>query len=123
MSRSVLLLVDDGKQHVTLLRLALMQRGYSVVVVNGAARAAEWVKERPVDALLLSAPSEADLAFFAEARPRVVVALGAGTGQGVDAVLERPIDFAELDDILQDRLRRRTSGTRARAKVVKASSS
>ncbi|MDB5213480.1 MAG: hypothetical protein JWO86_1407, partial [Myxococcaceae bacterium] len=36
---------------------------------------------------------------------------------GFDIALARPIDFAELDASLRERMKKRVSGTRARAKV------
>jgi len=122
--RPLVLVVDDGKQHVTLLRLALMQRGFAVVVVHTSEGAHTMLRERPVDAALVTLPLEAAvalLATFGEARPQVTAALvqsdidaEAARASGFDLALTRPIDFGELDGALRDRMKRRTSGTRTR---------
>lgn len=123
--RPLILVVDDGKQHVTLLRLALMQRGYAVVVVHSAEGARTMVRERPVDAVLVTLELDAAadvLRDFGEARPHVAIAFappGEGGGEralgaGFDISLARPIDFAELDASLRICMKRRTSGTRRR---------
>jgi DNA-binding response OmpR family regulator len=128
--RPVVLVVDDGKHHVMLLRLALMQRGYAVIVVTTVEGAHTMVRERSVDALIATAPSAAAieaLGRFGEARPRVAIALATAsttdgevaTAAGFDLVIERPVDFGELDAALRSRLQRRTSGTRSRAKTGK----
>jgi|GEM_PF-4942075 len=124
--RPLVLVVDDGRQHVTLLRLALMQRGYAVVVVHTPEGAQTMVRERAVDAVLVTVPplAAADvLRAFGEARPAVAVAVTSSdmaveaSAAGFDHVLTRPIDFAELDAVLRDRMKRRASGTRAKARV------
>lgn len=126
--RPLVLVVDDGKQHVTLLRLALMQRGYAVVVVHSAQGARTMASERAVDAVLVTLDLEAAtqvLHDFGEKRPPVAIAFAApgddgaarAISAGFDIALARPIDFAELDASLRDRLKRRVSGTRVRAKV------
>ena len=127
-ARPLILVVDDGKLHVTLLRLALMQRGYSVVVVHSVEGARTMVREKPVDAVLVT--MELSLAAevvrdFGAARPDVAIAFAPPGEDGVqraldagfDIALMRPIDFAELDRSLRDRLKKRTSGTRARVGV------
>jgi DNA-binding response OmpR family regulator len=119
-TRPILLVVDDGKHHVTLLRLALMQRGYAVIVVSTVDGAKTMLRERSVDALLVSRDdAESVLASLGELRPRLAVALAtdpeASSLGGFDLALRRPIDFAELDDVLRARLFGRTSGTRRRA--------
>lgn len=123
--RPLILVVDDGRQHVTLLRLALMQRGYAVIVVHSAEGARTMIREKPVDAVLVTLeldPAAAVLRDFGEARPRVAIAFapagedGAARalGAGFDIALARPIDFAELDLSLRERMKRRVSGTRAK---------
>lgn len=128
--RSLILVVDDGRQHITLLRLALMQRGYAVVVVHSAEVARAMVHEKSVDAVLVT--SELSVAAqilrdFGEARPQIAIAFaepgddGAELAHaaGFDIALVRPIDFAELDTSLRERMKRRVSGTRARVRVRK----
>ena len=126
--RPLVLVVDDGKQHVTLLRLALMQRGYAVVVVHSAQGARTMIAERAVDAVLVTLDLDAAtevLRDFGATRPQVAIAFAApgedgaarATSAGFDIALARPIDFAELDASLRERLKTRVSGTRARAKV------
>ncbi|MBX3192052.1 MAG: hypothetical protein KF819_33990 [Labilithrix sp.] len=124
--RPLVLVVDDGRQHVTLLRLALMERGFAVVVVLSAEGARTMVREKPVDAVLTTLPLEAAseiLRDFGEARPHVAVAIvsegaeEAARAAGFDFALARPIDFGELDAALRERMSRRRSGTRARAKA------
>lgn len=123
--RPLVLVVDDGRQHVTLLRLALMQRGFAVIVVHSAEGARTMIREKPVDAVLVTLELEAAAAVlrdFGEARPRVAIAFapaGEGgaaraLGAGFDIALARPIDFAELDLSLRDRMKKRVSGTRAK---------
>jgi DNA-binding response OmpR family regulator len=127
-SRPLILVVDDGKLHVTLLRLALMQRGYAVIVVHSAEGARTMVREKAVDAVLvtLELTAAADVVRdFGEARPAVAIAFApAGEGgaeralaAGFDIALTRPIDFAELDTSLRDRLKKRVSGTRSRVRA------
>jgi CheY-like chemotaxis protein len=105
--RPLVLVVDDGKQHVTLLRLALMQRGYAVVVVHTAEGARTMVRERPVDAVLVTldlAAATEILRDFGETRPNVAIAFAApgddgaarALAAGFDIALARPIDFAVL---------------------------
>ena len=119
--------VDDGRQHVMLLRFALMQRGYAVVVVHSAEGARTMVREKPVDALLVTLELEAAsemLRDFGETRPRVAIAFAPGGDDGAvralaagfDIALARPIDFAELDALLRAHMKKRVSGTRARVK-------
>jgi DNA-binding response OmpR family regulator len=126
--RPLILVVDDGRQHVTLLRLALMQRGYAVVVVHSAEGAATMLREKPVDAVLVTLALDVATSIlrdFGEARPHVAIAFApAGDNgsdralaAGFDIALARPIDFAELDASLRERMKKRTSGTRARARV------
>ena len=124
--RPLVLVVDDGRQHVTLLRLALMQRGYAVVVVHSQEGACTMVRERSVDAVLVTLPLDAGLDVlraFGEAKPAVSVAvaptedLPRALASGFDLALTRPIDFAELDTILRERMKMRSSGTRTRARV------
>jgi DNA-binding response OmpR family regulator len=123
-ARPLILVVDDGRQHVTLLRLALMQRGYAVVVVHSAEGARTMIREKPVDAVLvtLSLAAAAEiLRDFGEARPHVAITFappgddGAERARaaGFDIALARPIDFAELDASLRERMKKRASGTRA----------
>lgn len=127
-ARPLILVVDDGKLHVTLLRLALMQRGYSVVVVHSVEGARTMVREKPVDAVLVTMDlslAAAVVRDFGAARPDVAIAFAPPGEDGVqraldagfDIALMRPIDFAELDRSLRDRLKKRTSGTRARVGV------
>lgn len=134
-SRPLVLVVEDGKQHVTLLRLALMQRGYAVVVVHSAEGARTMVREKAVDAVLVALELDAAteiLRDFGESRPHVAIAFappdadprgGASRAleAGFDIALARPIDFAVLDaslrDRLRDRLKQRRSGTRARVRA------
>lgn len=129
--RPLVLVVDDGKQHVTLLRLALMQRGYAVVVVHSAEGARTMVREKSVDAILITLELDAAavvLRDLGEARPRVAIAFapngedGATRAQsaGFDIALARPIDFAELDVSLREQMKKRTSGTRRRARATSA---
>src|SRR3954462_2784208 len=103
-SRPLILVVDDGKLHVTLLRLALMQRGYAVIVVHTAAGARTMNRKKPVDAVLvtLELSAAADVVRdFGEARPAIAVAFApAGIdgaeralAAGFDIALARPIDF------------------------------
>jgi DNA-binding response OmpR family regulator len=127
-TRPLVLVVDDGRQHVTLLRLALMQRGYAVVVVHSADGARTMIREKSVDAVLVALELDAAAAVlrdFGEARPHVAIAVApAGDdgparalAAGFDIALVRPIDFAELDASLRDRMKKkRASGTRARVK-------
>ncbi len=130
--RPLVLVVDDGKQHVTLLRLALMQRGYAVVVVHSAEGARTMVRERSVDAVLVTLALDAAaevLRDFGESRPHVAIAFAApgddgaarAISAGFDIALVRPIDFAELDASLRARLLSRTkrSGTRVRVRVTR----
>lgn len=129
--RPLILVVDDGKQHVTLLRLALMQRGYAVVVVHSAEGARTMVREKPVDAVLVTLELDAAadvLRDFGEARPHVAIVFappGEGGGDralraGFDIALARPIDFADLDMSLRTFMKKRTSGTRRRASAPRA---
>lgn len=131
-SRPLVLVVDDGKLHVTLLRLALMQRGYAVIVVHSTEGARTMIREKSVDAVLvtLELSAAADIVRdFGEARPQVAIAFappGADGAEralaaGFDIALARPIDFAELDASLRDRLARRVSGTRTRVRGVTGS--
>lgn len=126
--RPLVLVVDDGRQHITLLRLALMQRGYAVIVVHSAEGARTMVREKPVDAVLVTLALDAAaevLRDFGETRPHVAIAFAApgedgaarARAAGFDIALARPIDFAELDASLRDRLKKRVSGTRARVKA------
>lgn len=126
--RPLILVVDDGRQHVTLLRLALMQRGYAVVVVHSAEGARTMIREKPVDAVLVTSELSAAadvLRDFGEARPHVAIAFappgddGAerALAAGFDIALTRPIDFAELDASLRERMKKRGSGTRARVRA------
>jgi DNA-binding response OmpR family regulator len=128
MRRPLVLVVDDGKQHVTLLRLALMQRGYSVAVVHAPERARSLAEGRPFDAVLvtLDLPAAArTLAALGDARPSVAVLLAdevpeeLAAAAGFDAAFRRPVDFDDLDALLQRRVQRRTSGTLARVHVPK----
>ena len=129
-ARPLILVVDDGKLHVTLLRLALMQRGYSVVVVHSVEGARTMVREKRVDAVLvtLELPLAAEVVRdFGAARPDVAIAFAPPGDDGVqralaagfDIALVRPIDFAELDTSLRDRLKKRVSGTRARVAGIR----
>jgi DNA-binding response OmpR family regulator len=126
--RPLVLVVDDGKQHVTLLRLAMMQRGYAVIVVCSPEGMQTMIRERPVDAVLVTSElsAAADIVrSLGEARPRIAIAFappgddGAerALAAGFDIALARPIDFAELDASLRERLQRRVSGTRARVRA------
>ena len=123
--RPLVLVVDDGKLHVTLLRLALMQRGYAVIVVHSTEGARTMVREKSVDAVLvtLELSAAADIVReLGEARPQVAIAFappgedGAARAlaAGFDIALARPSDFAELDTSLRELLKKRASGTRAR---------
>jgi len=123
--RPLVLVVDDGKLHVTLLRLALMQRGYAVIVVHSPEGARTMAREKSVDAVLvtLELSAAADIVReLGEARPQVAIAFappgedGAARAlaAGFDIALARPIDFAELDASLRELLKKRASGTRAR---------
>ncbi|AKV04514.1 hypothetical protein AKJ09_11177 [Labilithrix luteola] len=127
-SRPLVLVIDDGKQHVMLLKLALMQRGYAVVVVHSVEGACTMLRERSVNALLVTTPLEAAaeaLRAIGSARPSVAMATAPDgpDGQarvhaaGFDFALPRPIDFAELDALLRDHMSRRTSGVRARVRT------
>lgn len=128
--RALVLVLDDGKQHVMLLRLALMQRGYAVVVVQSAEGAVTMMRERNVDALVLTGSLDVARAIFSDARtggarPTVTVALvdqpeaetDRARGLGVDSVLRRPVDFGELDSVLSAGLAQRASGMRVRVRV------
>ena len=131
--RPLILVVDDGKHHVTLLRLALMQRGYAVVVVHTAEGARTMLRERPVDAVLVTLELDAAggarevLHEFGESRPHVAIAFAPSgvdgaeraLDAGFDIALARPIDFAELDASLRDRMKKGRSGTRARVGTPK----
>lgn len=126
--RPLVLVVDDGRQHVTLLRLALMQRGFSVVVVLSEDGARTMVREKSIDAMVVTLPLESGAALLRSlgtARPRVTLAvtdassLSAAHDAGFDLALPRPIDFAELDNTLRERMSRRTSGTRRRVSPKK----
>lgn len=121
--RPLVLVVDDGRQHVTLLRLALMQRGFSVVVVLSEDGARTMLREKNVDAMVVTLPLEAGTALLrslGESRPRVALAVTDPTATaraqeaGFDLALARPIDFGELDGSLRERMAQRTSGTRRR---------
>src|SRR5688500_427000 len=103
-TRPLILVVDDGKLHVTLLRLALMQRGYAVIVVHSAEGARTMIRERPVDAVLvtLELSAAADIVRdFGEARPAIAIAFAPlgedgrerALAAGFDIALSRPIDF------------------------------
>jgi DNA-binding response OmpR family regulator len=127
-ARPLILVVDDGKQHVTLLRVALMERGYAVVVVHTTEGARTMVRERSVHAVLVTLPLDAAaevLRDLGTSRPHVAIAAIAGAcagdggaeralAAGFDIALARPIDFAELDTLLRDRMKKRVSGTRKR---------
>lgn len=128
--RALVLVLDDGKQHVMLLRLALMQRGYAVVVVQSAQSAATMMRERNVDALVLTGAIDAARDVFSDprtggVRPTVTIALvdepetDAARAQelGIDTVLRRPVDFGELDAALSAGMQRRASGMRVRVRV------
>jgi DNA-binding response OmpR family regulator len=125
----VVLVVDDGKQHVMLLRLALMQRGYAVIIVHTPEGAQTMLRERSVDALIVTlvpaSSAAATLASLGESRPRVTVALADTTSDpayaSFDVALPRPVDFGELDIALRHHMKRHTSGTRARVKKQIAS--
>lgn len=119
--RPLVLVVDDGRQHVTLLRLALMQRGFSVIVVHSEDGARTMLREKSIDAIVVTLPLAAGtelLRSLGESRPRVALAvtdsasLESAQGAGFDLALPRPIDFAELDSALREHMARRTSGTR-----------
>jgi DNA-binding response OmpR family regulator len=125
--RPLILVVDEGKLHVTLLRLALMQRGYAVIVVHSIEGARTMIREKPVDAVLVTLELSAAAAVvrdFGEARPAIAIAFAPpgedgsarALAAGFDIALARPIDFAELDASLRDRLKKRASGTRARVR-------
>ena len=127
----MVLVVDDGKLHVTLLRLALMQRGYAVIVVHSTEGARTMIREKSVDAVLvtLELSAAADIVRdFGEARPKIAIAFappgddGAerALAAGFDIALVRPIDFAELDASLRDRLKRSVSGTRQRVSPARS---
>lgn len=86
------------------------------------------LREKPVDAVLLTLELETAtevLRDLGQARPQVAIAFApAGDGgaararaAGFDIALARPIDFAELDASLCDRMKKRVSGTRARVKT------
>ena len=126
-SRPLILVVDDGKLHVTLLRLALMQRGYAVIVVHSAEGARTMLAQKPVSAVLVTLDLPAAAAVvrgFGEARPDIAIAFAPAGDDGAeqalaagfDIALARPIDFAELDASLRDRLKKRVSGTRSRVR-------
>ncbi len=133
--RPLILVVDDGKQHVTLLRLALMQRGYAVIVVHTADGAQTMLREKPVDAVLVTLELDAVggarevLRDFGQSRPHVAIAFAPSGADGAeralaagfDIALARPIDFAELDASLRERMKKRKtrSGTRARVSTPK----
>lgn len=125
-SRPVVLVVDDGKQHITLLRLALMQRGYAVIVVHSAEGALSMTRSRSVDALIVTLDSATSvLASLGDARPHVAIAIAKVADDPslapFDVVLTRPVDFADLDVMLRERMKLRTSGTRTRVKKRVAS--
>ena len=132
--RPLVLVVDDGRQHITLLRLALMQRGYAVVVVHTAEGAGTMVREKHVDAVLVTLELDAaahvlrGLRELPETRPYDALAFAPAGADGAaralaagfDIALARPIDFAELDALLRDRMMtRRASGTRVRVTAPK----
>ena len=90
------------------------------------------IREKSVDAVLvtLELSAAADIVRdFGEARPQVAIAFappGADGAEralaaGFDIALARPIDFAELDASLRERLARRVSGTRTRVRGVTGS--
>ncbi|MBS2011327.1 MAG: response regulator transcription factor [Deltaproteobacteria bacterium] len=131
-TRPLVLVVDDGRQHVTLLRLALMQRGFAVIVVLSEDGARTMLREKSIDAMVVTLPLDAGSALVSsvgEARPPVVLAvtsaeeLSRAEVAGFDLAFARPIDFAELDAALRDRMARRTSGTRRRVKAKKPATS
>ena len=120
--------LDDRKLHVTLLRLALMQRGYAVIVVHSIEGGHTMLRERAVDALLVTLELSvgADLVRdLGAARPSTTIAFAPSGEDGVaralaagfDLALTLPIDFAELDASLRDRLKSHVSGTRARVRT------
>lgn len=126
--RPLVLVVDDGRQHVTLLRLALMQRGFSVVVVLSEEGARTMIREKSIDAMVVTLPLESAATLrrsLGEDRPRVTLAVtdsahvASAHEIGFDLALARPIDFAELDMTLRERMSRRTSGTRRRVSTKK----
>lgn len=128
--RPLVLVVDDGRQHVTLLRLALMQRGFSVIVVHSEDGARTMVREKSIDAIVVTLPLAAGtelLRSLGESRPRVALAvadptsLASAQSAGFDLALPRPIDFAELDAALREHMARRSSGTRPRARSSRQS--
>jgi DNA-binding response OmpR family regulator len=121
--RPLVLVVDDGRQHVTLLRLALMQRGFSVIVVLSDEGARTMIREKSIDAMVVTLPLDTGAALLrslGDRRPRVTLAVtdasstAAAQDAGFDLALPRPIDFAELDNTLRERMSQRTSGTRRR---------
>ena len=125
-TRPVVLVVDDGKQHVTLLRLALMQRGYAVIVVHSIEGAQSMTRSRSVDALIVTADVAAPVpGALGESRPHVAIAISSTADDpslaSFDLVLPRPVDFAELDLALREKMKRRTSGTRTRVRKREAS--
>src|SRR4051812_3784525 len=95
--RPLILVVDDGRQHVTLLRLALMQRGYAVIVVHSPEGARTMVREKPVDAVLVTLSLDAAaqvLRDFGEARPHVAIAFAPPGEDGAARALSSGFDIA-----------------------------
>ena len=119
--------LDDGKLHVTLLRLALMQRGYAVIVVHSVEGARTMLRERAVDALLvtLELGVAADLVRdLGAARPSTTIAFApTGEGHGEDLLVRgvrggaggrQTIELSLVFDGAQHRQRRGQRGkTRA----------
>ena len=122
--RPLVLWVEDGHQHATLLRLALMERGYAIIIVRAVDAALRVMRERAIDALLVTLPVDAAARLrgaMGNTAPRVAIALGVDVGAaraaGYPLALARPVDFGELDALLRSRLEPSFSGARRRVHV------
>jgi DNA-binding response OmpR family regulator len=124
--RPLVLLVEDGHQHAMLLRLALMERGYAIIIVRTVDTAVAILRDRAkgVDALLVTLPPDAAARLreaISDVAPRVAIALGMDAEvarlAGYALALPRPVDFGELDTLLRAHLELPFSGARRRVSI------
>lgn len=134
LNRSVVLVVDDDRDHLLMLEAVLESVGYAVVTAASCAEARALLEARPFDALLadLSLGDGTALDLLAgladEHRPRVALVLSGfdatedvdrSLHAGFDAHLVKPTAIDQLRDALEQGLTNHPSGFRvARAQRV-----
>jgi adenylate cyclase len=122
-SGPILLIVDDEVQILAALRRALRKEGYRIITAESTGRALELLAEHPVDLVLSDhkMPGMSGVELLAEARrlrPAAARILITGRTEavpkdemesvGIEAMIPKPWDDAQLKDCL-----RRALGERA----------